>query len=265
MNWVTANIVGTCMAYAVSTGFFLLYLLRFTERWMRLGRGALVLSAVLHGIALIHLAFLPHGLPGGIDLAFLLSFALVVAYFGIGLRFPVKMAGPFLAPMVTVVLYSTWEGMRQESPVSAEVLSVITPVHIGASTLGILAFLVAFVTSALYIIQDHQLRGKLSLEEGRFRLPPQVTLDRISARAIGIGFPAYTLGIVLGAVWAFQGGLNAITAQYLFALVSWVIYAVIVHGRRTIGWSGRRAAVLTVVGFLAALTVVLIYLTRPSA
>ena len=265
MNWVAANIVGTCLAYAVSTGFFLVYLLRFTDRWMRLGRGALVVSAVLHGIALVHLAFLPDEVPGGVDLAFLLSFALVVAYFGIGLRFPVKMAGPFLTPMVTVVLYSTWEGMRQGQPVPAKVLSIITPVHIGASTLGILAFLVAFVASVIYILQDHQLRGKVSLDEGGFRLPPQMTLDRVSARAIGIGFPAYTLGIVLGAVWAFQGGLNAITAQYLFALVSWFIYAVIVHGRRTIGWSGRRAAVLTVVGFLAALIVVLIYWTRPSA
>ncbi len=262
MNWVAANIVGTCVAYAISTVFFLLYLLRFTERWMRLGRGALVLSAVLHGVALVHLAFLPNDVPGGVDFAFLMSFVLVVAYFGVGLRYQVRMAGPFLAPMVTVVLYSTWEGMRQGTPVPAEVLSIVTPVHIGASTLGILAFLVAFITSALYIVQDHQLRSKLSLTGGGFRLPPQVTLDRISARAIGVGFPAYTLGIVLGAVWAFRGGLNAMTAQYLFALVSWVIYAVIVHGRKTIGWSGRRAAVLTVLAFLAALVVVLIYLTR---
>ena len=149
MSWATVNIVVTCLAYGVSTVLFLGYLLSFHERWMRLGRGALVVAATLHAVAIVHLVVLPSEVMPAVDAAFIASFIVVLAYFGIGVRRSIHMAGPFLAPMVTVVLYSVWEGMRQTSPVSAEVMAVITPLHIAASSLGLLAFLAAFDKSEI--------------------------------------------------------------------------------------------------------------------
>jgi ABC-type transport system involved in cytochrome c biogenesis permease subunit len=40
----------------------------------------------------------------------------------------------------------------------------------------------------------------------------------------------------------------------VFALVTWLIYAVLLHERLTVGWRGRRAAWLAIFGFLAVLT-----------
>jgi len=144
-------------------------------------------------------------------------------------------------------------------------VGIIKVVHIGSSILGVLAFLVAFLVSVLYIQQDFSLRKKeLSAGLGR-RLPPQVTLHNISGKAIKIGFPLYTIGIVLGAFWFAKDGLGEIAVQNVLAIISWGVYAVLLHGRLTIGWSGRRAAVTTIVGFLGALSVALIYLSRSIA
>jgi ABC-type uncharacterized transport system permease subunit len=203
---------------------------------------------------------------GGVatEVLFAAAFALVGAYFVVGLKRPIHIAGAFLAPVVTVLIYSVWEGARQAGTVHEQVVSVITPLHIVASTLGVIAFTVAFVGSVLYIVQEHNIKKRRSLLVSG-RIPPLGKLERASHRAIMVGFPIYTVGIVLGAVWVGKSSSGGLPPQYVLAVTSWVIYGLLLHSRLTIGWKGRRAAVLTIIGFLSSLSVVLIYMTRTIA
>lgn len=86
-------------------------------------------------------------------------------------------------------------------------------------------------------------------------LPPLPQIDESIYRAVAFGFPLLTMVIITGAVWA----------QYVWqrwwswdpketaSLVTWLIYAGYLHGRRQGGWTGRTSARIVLLGFLAVL------------
>jgi len=89
------------------------------------------------------------------------------------------------------------------------------------------------------------------------RLTPQRltladTLDNISYRIIGLGFPLLTIGIISGAVWANEawGSYWSWDPKETWALITWLVYAAYLHARITKGWQGRRPALLAASGFL---------------
>lgn len=260
-------IILTCLGYLGSTVVYMIYLLRFREVSLRWGRGLMIAAWLLHGAALVSRFVLGgRGEEGAAtDTLLVAAFLAVGAYFVTSLKRPLNMGGAFLAPVVTVVLYSVWEGARQAGGVREQVIGFVTPVHIAASVLGVMAFTVAFVVSILYLVQDHNLKKHKMLVSSRGRIPALGSLERTSHRAILIGFPIYTVGIVLGAVWVGKMASHGVPPQYVLAVASWVIYGLLLYSRLTIGWRGRRAAVLTIIGFLSSLSVVLIYMTRTMA
>jgi cytochrome c-type biogenesis protein CcsB len=84
------------------------------------------------------------------------------------------------------------------------------------------------------------------------RLTLADTLDNISYRIIGIGFPLLTIGIISGAVWANEawGSYWSWDPKETWALITWLVFAAYLHARITKGWQGRRPAILAASGFL---------------
>jgi cytochrome c-type biogenesis protein CcsB len=78
------------------------------------------------------------------------------------------------------------------------------------------------------------------------------TLDNISYRIIGLGFPLLTIGIIAGAVWANEawGSYWSWDPKETWALITWLVFAAYLHARITRGWQGRRPAILAASGFL---------------
>ena len=77
------------------------------------------------------------------------------------------------------------------------------------------------------------------------------SLDNLSYRIIGLGFPLLTIGIIAGAVWA-----NAAWGSYwswdpkeTWALITWLIFASYLHSRFTKSWKGKKPAILASIGF----------------
>jgi cytochrome c-type biogenesis protein CcsB len=83
------------------------------------------------------------------------------------------------------------------------------------------------------------------------RLTLADTLDNISYRIIGLGFPLLTIGIVSGAVWANEawGSYWSWDPKETWALITWLVFAAYLHARITKGWQGRRPAILAASGF----------------
>src|SRR5262249_7546407 len=94
---------------------------------------------------------------------------------------------------------------------------------------------------------------------------PLEALDRLSHRLIWVGFPIFTVALVLGAVWVAKLGESLDRPEYPIAAVTWCAYAALLVVRQADGWRGRRAARLTLAGFGAALLVLVIYLVRRMA
>ncbi|MFZ4640007.1 MAG: c-type cytochrome biogenesis protein CcsB [Nodosilinea sp.] len=83
------------------------------------------------------------------------------------------------------------------------------------------------------------------------RLTLADSLDNISYRMIGLGFPLLTIGIIAGAVWANEawGSYWSWDPKETWALITWLVFAAYLHARITRGWQGRRPALLAATGF----------------
>jgi cytochrome c-type biogenesis protein CcsB len=124
--------------------------------------------------------------------------------------------------------------------------------HVVACFIGYAAFAIAFGLSIMYLIKDKDSVGKSPLLE---RFPKTGVLDELSHQMVMFGFLFLTVGIITGAVWA-----NSAWGRYwgwdpkeTWSLITWFIYATLLHARLTRGWHGRRIAYLSVAGFAAVL------------
>jgi cytochrome c-type biogenesis protein CcsB len=87
------------------------------------------------------------------------------------------------------------------------------------------------------------------------RLPEPRILDELGYQLILLGFLFLSVGIITGAVWA-----NSAWGRYwgwdpkeTWSLVTWFIYATLLHARLMRGWHGRRIAFMSMFGFAAVL------------
>nr|WCO87408.1 cytochrome c heme attachment protein [Chlorococcum sp. KSF0227] len=79
-----------------------------------------------------------------------------------------------------------------------------------------------------------------------------ITLDNLSYRILGIGFPLLTIGILSGAVWANEawGSYWSWDPKETWALLTWLIFAIYLHTRLSKGWEGKKPALIASFGFL---------------
>jgi cytochrome c-type biogenesis protein CcsB len=77
-------------------------------------------------------------------------------------------------------------------------------------------------------------------------------LDNTSYRLIGLGFPLLTIGIIAGGVWANEawGSYWSWDPKETWSLITWLVFAAYLHSRLTIGWQGRKPALLASLGFV---------------
>jgi len=88
------------------------------------------------------------------------------------------------------------------------------------------------------------------------RLTLGETLDNLSYRAIGLGFPLLTIGIIAGGVWANEawGSYWSWDPKETWSLITWLVFAAYLHTRITKGWQGRSPAILASVGLVVVWT-----------
>jgi len=123
--------------------------------------------------------------------------------------------------------------------------------HIISIYLSYFAFLVASFAAASYLVQDNFLKNKHTGMIFR-KLPDLSSLDKLNYRSIGLGFPVLTLSIITGFIWlkGIHGSLwGANSLRQVYALVLWIIYAVILHMRLSEKLRGRKVAILSLIAF----------------
>jgi ABC-type transport system involved in cytochrome c biogenesis permease subunit len=139
--------------------------------------------------------------------------------------------------------------------------SPLFTVHVLAMLFAYASFALAGVLGVTYVLMFKEIKAK---HLGFFytRLPSLKVLDLMNGRAVIIGWVFLTIGVLVGAVWAAQvqsssdpraQAMSLADPKILVAVLSWVLYTFAVYARRAIGWSGRRAAWLSTVGFAIVL------------
>ncbi len=254
--------IATALLYAIGCVLYLFVLTRGSDKGQRVPGWVFV--AALGG----HLAFLllEAPSPGELPLADI-SQILSVSSFGIGIafllasyRFDVTILGAFVAPLSLMLFLASGLGSSY-APVPARVQSAMLTLHIGANVAGLVAFALAFVAAVAYVVQEGLLRRR-QLSGAFQRLPPLDVLDTMSLRAVLVGFPLLTFGMVTGTFWLLRSGGSEFYVSQALGLVAWAIFASVIVLRVAAGWQGRKAALGTMMGFVFTLLVLAGYALR---
>jgi cytochrome c-type biogenesis protein CcsB len=168
-------------------------------------------------------------------------------------RLRARLLGVFVMPLVFLSLASTSLMKPDIEPLMPALQSNWLTAHVITCFLGYAAFAVAFGVNILFLLKTR--RGSSSDSWMQRNLPSPEILDDFSYRIIAVGFPMLSLGIITGAAWANSawGSYWSWDPKETWSLIVWLIYAAYLHARITRGWKGRRAAWLSMLGFVATL------------
>ncbi len=136
-------------------------------------------------------------------------------------------------------------------------------VHMLSLLFAYASFALAGVLGLTYVLQFKEIKKK-NLGFFYTRLPSLQVLDSMNSRAVAVGLTFLTIGVVVGVIWATQAraalpsdprtlAFSIADPKILVTVLTWVIFAFAVVARQAMGWSGRRAAWLSALGFVIVL------------
>ncbi|MSP41545.1 MAG: c-type cytochrome biogenesis protein CcsB [Deltaproteobacteria bacterium] len=182
------------------------------------------------------------------------SWLMVGLYLSIQLKYRVSVLGGIVAPLAFLMCLAAYAFGRGDGAIPPGLESVWLPVHVTLAFLGNAVFALAFGVSLIYLLQERHLKHKkISALINLF--PPLESLDRLNYLLLVWGFPLMTLGIVTGSLWAgiHWGNYWSWEPRQISSGIAWLFYGAILHGRITAGLRGKKAALLTMVGFFVVL------------
>jgi cytochrome c-type biogenesis protein CcsB len=125
--------------------------------------------------------------------------------------------------------------------------------HVITCFFGYAAFSLSFGLSIMYLIKrlDTQNRNNIFLK----LIPRPIILEDLNYQMVVTGFIMLTLGIITGSVWAQSawGSYWSWDPKETWSLITWFVYATVIHSRMVKGWRGKRIAILCFIGFSCVL------------
>jgi cytochrome c-type biogenesis protein CcsB len=211
---------------------------------------------VLHTAAIIYRYVAGGHLPvtSMHEAASFFAWCVVLIYFFLEFRYKIGIMGSFILPIVLLLMITAAFLPRTMAPLAPALRSHWLWIHTIFAFVSNAAFAVAFGIGTMYLLQEHYLKSKHL--HGLFqRLPSLQMLDEINHKLINIGFPFLTMAIITGSLWAESawGRFWNWDPKEVWSLITWFIYAVVLHLRLTAGWRKKRAAMLSVIGFIVVL------------
>jgi cytochrome c-type biogenesis protein CcsB len=125
--------------------------------------------------------------------------------------------------------------------------------HVLTCFFGYAAFGLAFGLSLMYLLKK---REKSEGSNVFIRIIPDSSiLDDMNYQMVVIGFLLLTLGIITGSVWAHSawGSYWSWDPKETWSLITWLVYAALLHSRMVRGWRGNKLALLSIIGFSCVL------------
>ncbi|VEN72526.1 C-type cytochrome biogenesis protein CcsB [Candidatus Desulfarcum epimagneticum] len=235
-SWIFKKPFAAKAAFAASFIGFLTNTAGFTARWAesyQIGFGHAPLSNMYESLVFF-------------------AWCVTAIYLFLEYRHKLKAVGAFVMPLAFLVMAYASLQNDQIQPLIPALKSNWLIAHVITCFLGYAAFAVAFVLSVMYLIKKKDAQtpdGALSL------FPDLSDIDELTYRMTLFGFLFLTVGIITGAVWA-----NSAWGRYwgwdpkeTWSLITWLIYATLLHARIIWRWSGGRIAFFSILGFAAVL------------
>jgi len=186
------------------------------------------------------------------------SWAIILIYLLIEWRMKSRSIGVFVVPpaFLAMAYVSIAPGISSRiEPLIPALQSNWLTTHVLTCFLGYAAFTMAFCCGVIYLLQS--IAGKDQQNQAGFfgRLPALETLDALIYQSAALGFVFLTIGIMTGSIWAHYawGSYWSWDPKETWSLITWLIYAIMLHSRYMRGWRGKRMAALALIGFACVL------------
>ncbi len=229
------------------------------ERFGRIAVALTVLGVMLHGAAIATRGLSAHRLPWGnmYEFALALTFSGVAAFLVILTRQKIRYLGLFVLLPVLLGLGIAIKYLYVPSaPLVPALQSYWIAIHVTAAIIASGVFYVGAAASVLFIVADRHAKrvlagGPTGAARLARRLPAPATLDKVAYRSIVFAFPLWTFAVIAGSMWADEawGQYWQWDPKETWSFITWVVFAGYLHARATVGWRGRRAAYIAVIGF----------------
>jgi len=177
-----------------------------------------------------------------------------VIYLVVEYRYKNRILGALAAPLACLSLaYASLGENSDIVPLIPALKSNWLIAHVITCFLGYAAFAVAFAISIMYLVKSKEPNERQPSVMAY--IPSSDLLDELNHQLIMFGFLFLTVGIITGAVWAKQAWTRywSWDPKETWSLITWFIYAAVLHFRMMRGWRGKRIAILSIVGFAAVL------------
>jgi cytochrome c-type biogenesis protein CcsB len=255
---VAAFIMMAC--YGVSMVLYFIYLIAQREFFYNAGRWALFSGFLCHTFILGLRVAITGNIPA-FTLAqalFVSGWALAAVFLVLHRKLSLKFFGVWATPLilltvlVALMLPDTPRG--EITALKGQAGSVWLMAHIITVFIGNAALALACGCGVFYLIQERAIKDK---KRGFFyrRLPPLEMLDSAGYACLVLGFIMLTLGLITGIVYAglVWGRFWAWDPKEVWSGITWLVYAALLHERLVVGWRGKRAAIMTIIGFAVLL------------
>ena len=244
--------VVTTLLYAVGTVGYRIYVIRTEKAIHRIAYGFLLAGFLSHTLELAMLVSQIRQMPvTTLPQTFsLFAWAIVGSYLAFQLKFNIRILGTFVSPLAVVFMLLSSAIPGRVIPNSKLFKSFWLTIHVATMFIGMAIFALAFCAGIMYLLQERQIKSK-SFGLLYRRLPSLEVLDSLNYVCLTFGFPLITIGLISGFVYA-----GAVWQSFwhwdpkeILSVVTWLIYAVLLHERLAVGWRGRRAAIMAIIGF----------------
>lgn len=179
----------------------------------------------------------------------------------------VKVAGLFVMPIATGLEFYAWAGYRLEYGLTTALRSWWVGMHVLFALMAYGAITFALTLALLHLMEERQLKKKVSLSRIFRKFPSLETLDELGYKTVAFGFVFLFLVIITGAIraemlpaWQRWWADPKIVAAFL----TWLVFGGYLLSRNLLGWRGRRASLLVVAGFVVAAVTYIINYILPS-
>jgi cytochrome c-type biogenesis protein CcsB len=180
------------------------------------------------------------------------SWTILIIYLFVERKYKNRTIGAFVTPLAFFAMAYASLHNNSIQPLIPALKSNWLIAHVITCFIGYAAFAIAFGTSWMYLIKKRDTEGKSLLLK---RFPKTNTIDELTYQMIMLGFLFLSIGIITGAVWA-----NSAWGRYwgwdpkeTWSLITWFVYATLLHAKMMRGWHGKRIAYLSIAGFAAVL------------
>ena len=183
------------------------------------------------------------------------SLMIAVIYLVIERKYGHKVIGAFAIPLAALsIAYASLSPNINDriQPLLPALKSNWLTVHVITCFIGYAAFAIAFGLGLMYLIRQNNDDHRNTFLS---KIPSKRILDELNHQMVLFGFLFLSAGIISGAVWA-----NSAWGRYwgwdpkeTWSLITWFVYATLLHSRLMRGWRGKRIAVFSMVGFASVL------------